>query len=92
MYAPKKSFFFDFDKMTPRLATRWGGSSLRRLAVICFSVWCGVVCVVWCVWCVCDTGDVQAWVTIEELFLLNRYARAINMYVRMKHQWKCKQT
>lgn len=24
MYAPKKSFFFDFDKMIPRLAKRWG--------------------------------------------------------------------
>lgn len=30
MYAPKRIFFFDFDKKSPRLATRWGGCSLSQ--------------------------------------------------------------
>lgn len=89
MYAPKKIIFFDFDKKTPRLATRWGGLlSLRRCAYM--HQYVGVVGVVGvevslvlrCRWCRGVVG---------ELFSINRYVRAINMYVRMKHSTKCKQ-
>ena len=80
MYAPKRIFFFNFDKKTPRLATRWGELlSLRRCAYM--HKYVGVVGVV---------GVVGALVS-DELFSINRYVRAINMYVRMKHSTKCKQ-
>nr|DAN97294.1 MAG TPA: hypothetical protein [Caudoviricetes sp.] len=74
MYAPKRIFFFDFDKLAPRLATRWGGLlSLRAL----------------CIYATCAAVRVQRrGCSGEKLFPLNRYVRAINMYVRMKHQYE----
>lgn len=47
MYAPKKIFFFDFDKMIPCLATRWG--VLLSQVVGCKYALGGVVLC-------CDTG------------------------------------
>lgn len=44
MYAPKKSFFFDFDKMISCLATRWGGAALSQAVGCKYAiVVCGVI-------------------------------------------------
>ena len=54
------------------------GANMQRCrgVVVWLGWWCG-----WCGWC-------RWWITRDELFSLNRYARAINMYVRMEHQCK----
>lgn len=92
MYAPKKIIFFDFDKTTPRLATRWGGCSLSGVVHICIITWFAwFAWFVWFVRLVRLVRLVRSWIASDEHFSLNRYARALNMYVRMKYHCKCKQ-
>ena len=62
MYAPKRIFFFDFDKIIPRLAMRWGGAALSQ-ALHIYACVCRVCRV--CRWCVVGVVGVSlvSWVS-----------------------------
>ena len=82
----QKESFFLISIKRPRASLRGGGAALSQAVRIYANVVTCVSCVS-CVSCVVGVVGVVG-VTRDELFSLNRYVRALNMYVRMKHQYE----